>query len=424
MRKKECIAMLLAGGNGTRLGTLTKHMAKPMVHYGGRYRIIDFTLSNCAHSGMDTVGVLTQYRSPELHDYIGDGRTWKLDGGMRLLPSYESGSKYSGTADAVYQNLSFIEQFEPEHVLILSGDHIYRMDYEKMLAFHKIMGADATIAAVSVPREEASRFGIIKAARDGSVAEFDEKPEKPESGLASMGIYIFKWSKLRKYLTDDHKDADSAHDFGHDVIPGILSSGEKLYAYRFRGYWRDIGTVQSLWESNMDLLSHSSGLDLSSGGDWEIFAKDSYGHPCHLSNKASIRRSIISEGCGIHGKVENSVICNCACVGEGAEIIDSILMPGALIGKNAKVHKAIIGTGVSVGENTAIGSDSGLDLFLDNETCSNDISLVGPGMRIGANIKIKKNSYINGGSLFQNRLASVTLPVVSTAAAKLKPARA
>lgn len=418
MRQKECVAMILAGGNGTRLGTLTERIPKPMVHFGGRYRIIDFTLSNCAHSGIDTLGVLTQYRALELHRYIGDGKPWKLNrasGGTFMLPSNATGSPYAGTADAVIRNYMFIERFDPEHVLILSGDHVYKMDYGKMLAFHKETDADATIAAISVPWEEASRFGIINAAGDGAITGFDEKPMEPKSNLASMGIYIFKWSRLKRYLADDRNDIDSEHDFGKNIIPGILSSGGKLYAYRFGSYWRDVGAVQSLWESNMDLLAQPPGIDPRDGG-WEIFANAGPSLSSCLSIRSDIRKSIISEGCGVYGKVENSVLCDRVNVGEGAEIVDSVLMPGANIGRNAKVYKAIIGDNVSVGENTVIGANDGLDNFLDDSICSNDISLIGPGVRIGANVKIQKSSYIGSGSIAQKRRAPDALPVAGKAA--------
>ena len=397
MRQKECVAMVLAGGNGERLGTLTNDTAKPAVYFGGKYRIIDFTLSNCAHSGIGTLGVLTQYRAPELHSYINNGQAWKLnnpDGGVFMLPSSQHKSVYTGTANAVYQNISFIDKFDPEHVLILSGDHIYKMDYTKMLDFHRKTGADATISVVPVPLEEASRFGIISASMDGRITEFAEKPKKPKSNLASMGIYIFKWSSLKRYLTKDRDNSRSAHDFGRNIIPVLLSSNEKMYAYEFNGYWRDVGTVQSLWESNMDLIRDNPLIDLYDE-KWEILSRSRHRAPCCMPAEAEAKRNIVAEGCHVHGKVSNSVLFNYVTVCEGAEVIDSVVMPGTFIGKNAKVHKSIIGANAWIGENTEIGADFGLDVFIDNEICSKGISLIGPGVSVDEGIKVGGNSYIN-----------------------------
>lgn len=420
--KNECMAIILAGGNGTRLGTLTDYIAKPMVHFGGKYRIIDFTLSNCAHSGVDILGVLTQYRASGLHRYIGNGRPWKLDkadGGVYMLPSYATGSPYTGTANAVYQNIEFIEQFNPEHILILSGDHIYKMDYGKMLDFHKETGADATISVVPVPWEEASRFGVMSTAGDGKITGFAEKPDKPKSNLASMGIYLFKWSRLKQYLLNDQESNFSDHDFGKNIIPKALTYGEKLYAYRFGGYWRDVGTVQSLWESNMDLLVRSPDIDLCEK-NWEIFAKDELVSSRSASGKASIRNSIIHETCDVQGKVKNSVLCGHVNVDEDAEIVDSILMPGVSIGKNAKIYKSVVGFRATIKENVIIGADDGLNIFYDDSICSKDISLIGPGVNVGVNLKIKKNSYIDKGSLWQAAYA----PVKNASVAELKLAHA
>ena len=415
MGQKECMAMVLAGGNGERLGALTGDIPKPAVYFGGRYRIIDFTLSNCAHSGIDTLGVLTQYRAPQLHSYINNGQAWKLDnpgGGVFMLPSSQRGSIYTGTANAVYQNISFIDKFDPEHVLILSGDHIYKMDYTKMLDFHRKTGADATISVVPVPLEEASRFGIMSTSWDGRITEFAEKPKETRSNLASMGIYIFKWNSLKRYLTKDRDNSRSAHDFGKNIIPALLSSNEKMYAYEFDDYWRDVGTVQSLWESNMDLIREDPLIDLYDE-KWEIFTRTRHRAPCCLSTEAEAKRNILAEGCHVCGKVSNSVLFNYVTVCEGAEVIDSVVMPGAFIGKNAKVHKSIIGANSWIGENAEIGALRGLDVFVNNEICSKGISLIGPGISVGEGIKIGGNSYVNtdlkvpiGGQLaerFQNQ---------------------
>jgi len=397
MEHKECVAMVLAGGNGERLGALTNDVAKPSVYFGGRYRIIDFTLSNCAHSGIDTLGVLTQYRALELHDYINNGQAWKLDnpiGGVFMLPSSQRKSTYTGTANAIYQNISFIDKFNPEHVLILSGDHIYKMDYRKMLDFHKKTKADATISVASVPWEEAPRFGIMNTARDGRITEFAEKPIRPKSNLASMGIYIFKWSSLKRYLENDQYNSRSAHDFGKNIIPAMLSSNEKMYAYEFDGYWMDVGTVQSLWESNMDLLREDPLIDLYDE-KWEIFTRSRYRAPRCLPTAAGAKRSIVAEGCHVYGKVSNSVIFDSVTICEGAEVVDSVVMPGTYIGKNAKIRKSIFGANAWIGDNTEIGADFGLDDFINNEICSKDISLVGPGVYVNEGFKIGKNSYLH-----------------------------
>jgi len=403
MRQKECVAMVLAGGKGERLGTLTNGAAKPAVHFGGKYRIIDFTLSNCAHSGIDTLGVLTQHRTPELHSYINNGQAWKLDnpgGGVFMLPSSQRESVYTGTANAVYQNILFIDEFDPEHVLILSSDHIYKMDYAKMLDFHRKTGADATISVVSVPVEEASRSDIISTSRDGRITKF---AEKPKSNLASMGVYIFKWDSLKRYLIKDRDNSRSAHDFGRDIIPALLASNGKMYAYEFKGYWRDVVTVQSLWESNMELIKDAPLIDLYDE-KWEIFTRTLYRAPCCLPNKAAAKRNILAEGCHVHGKVSNSVLFDSVTVCEGAEVIDSVVMPGTFIGKNAKVHKSIVGANAWIGENAEIGADFGLDVFIDNEICSKGISLIGSGVSVDEGIKIGRNSYIDTDLLLKKFL--------------------
>lgn len=396
MDYKECVAMVLAGGNGNRLGALTKDIAKPCVHFGGRYRIIDFTLSNCAHSGINTLGVLSQYRAAELHAYVSNGQAWELDkaGGLFVLPSSMCESAYTGTANAVYQNISFIDKFSPEHVLILSADQIYKMDYSKMLDLHKKTKSDATISTIPVRLEDASRFGIVSVSEDGRITEFEEKPERAKSNLASMGIYIFKWSSLKRYLIEDQSNNLSEHDFGKNIIPAMLAANEKMCAYKFHGYWRDVGTVQSLWESNMDLISDNAQLDLYDR-KWEIFTQSGYHAPCYMAARADVKRSILADGCHVYGKVNNSVLFDSVTICEGAEVIDSVVMAGAFIGKNAKIHKAVIGAGVRVGEHVEIGANCGLSDYVNNKICSWGVSLIAPGVSVGGSVKIGENSYID-----------------------------
>ncbi|NCA67736.1 MAG: glucose-1-phosphate adenylyltransferase [Clostridia bacterium] len=357
---KECVAMLLAGGQGTRLGVLTHNVAKPAVPFGGKYRIIDFPLSNCTNSGVDTVGVLTQYQPFELNQYIGNGQPWDLDrlsGGVYVLPPYMKGKAsewYKGTANAIYQNIMFIDRFNPEYVLILSGDHIYKMNYSEMLNAHKKKGADCTIAVIDVPVEQASRFGIMNTAEDGKIFEFEEKPKKPKSTKASMGIYIFTWSVLKKYLIEDEDNAASENDFGKNIIPNMLNDSKKLFAFTFRGYWKDVGTISSLWESNMDLLNPDSGINLSDSS-WKIFARNSAEPPQYVSNGAVIANSIISEGANILGNVQNSIISHGAYIGVGAKIKDSVILPNAIIKDNAVVNYAIVAEFATVGEEAKIG---------------------------------------------------------------------
>ena len=359
-RKQECVAMLLAGGQGSRLYALTRKIAKPAVPYGGKYRIIDFPLSNCVNSGIETVGVLTQYQPLELNGYIGSGQPWDLDrmnAGVHVLPPYQRNQGadwYKGTANAIYQNIDFIQRYNPEYVLVLSGDHIYKMDYSDMLAYHKEKGADCTIAVLDVPKEEASRFGILNTNPDGSIYEFDEKPAVPKSTLASMGIYIFTWEKLRKYLIADEEDSTSQNDFGKNVLPTMLNSGEKMFAWRFDGYWKDVGTIDSLWEANMDLLDPNVPLDLSDES-WKIYSRNPGMPPQYLSATAEVQNSSITEGCVISGKVESSVIFAGVTVEEGAEIVQSILMPGAVVRKGAKVQYAILAEDVEVCEDAVVG---------------------------------------------------------------------
>lgn len=362
---REIVAMILAGGRGTRLEALTAKVAKPAVHFGGKYRIIDFPLSNCANSGIDIVGVLTQYESVLLGTYVGAGTKWGLDGKQSLaaiLPARERGEVgatwYAGTADAIYQNISFIDQYDPEYVLILSGDHIYKMDYDKMLTAHKQRKADATIAVLNVSLKEASRFGIMNTNEDGSIYEFDEKPEKPKSTLASMGIYIFTYKQLRKYLIDDAKKADSKHDFGMNIIPDMLNDNKKLFAYEFDGYWKDVGTVESLWQANMDLLKDKE-LDLYNiKKDWKIYTEDNLGKPQIIGDKAGVKNSLITQGCLVNGKVEGSVLFNNVNVGEGAKVIDSVLMPGVLVEEGAEVYKAIVDEGVVIRAKSKINEEA------------------------------------------------------------------
>lgn len=359
-KRKECIAMLLAGGQGSRLLVLTENTAKPAVAFGGKYRIIDFPLSNCVRSGIDTVGILTQYQPKELNAYIGTGQPWGLNrnfGGAHILPPFVKSGKsewYKGTANAIYQNISFIEDYEPSYVLILSADHIYKMDYSEMLAFHKATGSECTIAVREVPREEASRFGIMNTDRDGRITEFEEKPRHPKSTKASMGIYIFNWTLLKTYLERDEACPSSAHDFGKNVIPALLSDGRALFAYPFVGYWRDVGTVDSLWEANMDLLHPENGLHLKDTRH-KIFARSYALPPSLIAAGASLKNAFVAEGCQIRGRVEDSVISTAAVIEQGAVVRHSVIMPGAHIGRESVVEYAILGENVRVGRGVHIG---------------------------------------------------------------------
>lgn len=363
MKQNSMLAMILAGGRGSRLHDLTNKVAKPAVSYGSKYRIIDFPLSNCANSGIDVVGVLTQYESVELNSYVAAGGRWGLDSkdsGVYVLPPREKADTgldvYRGTADAISQNIDFIDQYDPEYLLVLSGDHIYKMNYDKMLAFHKERQADATIAVIEVPLKEASRFGIMNT--DGEtdrITEFVEKPPVPESNLASMGIYIFNWKLLRKLLLADMKNPDSNHDFGKDIIPTLLGDEKRLFAYRFKGYWKDVGTIDSLWEANMDLLSPDNELDLSDL-TWKIYTEDVTALPQYIGTEARIQNAYITQGCVIEGEVTNSVIFTGAKVRPGAKVIDSVLMPGAIVEDGAAVIRALVANGVNIGKGALVGS--------------------------------------------------------------------
>ena len=406
MKSKECVAMILAGGQGSRLGILTKQVAKPAVPFGGKYRIIDFPLSNCTHSGIDTVGVLTQYQPLELNTYIASGQSWDLDrsnGGIYVLPPYTSADKgewYKGTANAIYQNLSFIAQFHPKYVVILSGDHIYKMDYNKMVRQHKKANADATIAVIEVPWDEASRFGIMNTDDDMNIIEFEEKPANPKNNLASMGVYCFSWEVLKKYLTEDENDPESSNDFGKNIIPAMLNDGLKMVAHRFDGYWKDVGTIQSLWEANMELLDDNAGCKLDDD-DWRIYSKNPIKPPHYVSPDAKLKNCYITEGCEIYGEIEHSVIFEGVTVEEDAKIEDSIIMPGAVIHKNAYVYKSIIGTGAEVGEGAIIGSmeNTANTKWLNSKICSEDITLLGPDIQIGNGVKIAVNSMVTADVL-------------------------
>jgi len=355
--------MILAGGQGTRLGILTQNIAKPAVPFGGKYRIIDFTLSNCQNSGIDTVGVLTQYQPLALNSYIGIGSAWDLDlknGGVSLLPPYvkkKGGEWYKGTANAIFQNIDFIDSYDPEYLLVLSGDHIYKMDYSLMLEFHKTKKADVTISYIEVPWKEASRFGILNVTDDGRIFEFEEKPKKPKSNLASMGIYVFNWNLLKIYLQEDDENLYSSHDFGKDINPKILKDGCKMYAYSFKGYWKDVGTIESLWQANMDLLEDNPKLDLYDT-NWQIYSVNPNQPPHYLSNTAKVSRSLISEGCVIHGTVSHSVVFHGVHVGQDSIITDSVIMPNAKIGNNITIKKAIICENVVVADGITISSES------------------------------------------------------------------
>ena len=383
MNSKKCVAMLLAGGQGSRLGVLTSKIAKPAVPYGGKYRIIDFPLSNCANSGIDTVGILTQYKPLELNDYVGSGKPWDLDrsnGGVHILPPYQGqkgGNWYKGTANAIYQNIEFISRYNPEYVLVLSGDHIYKMDYSKMINEHIESGADCTIAVMEVTMEEASRFGIMNTREDGTIYEFEEKPANPKSNLASMGIYVFSWQKLKKYLTEDEANPNSSNDFGKDVIPAMLGAGELMKVYRFADYWKDVGTVDSLWEANLDLLNPKIDLNLADQ-NWRIYSRTTGMPPQYLSEEAEVENSLITDGCEVEGKLDYSILFENVTVEKGASVEYSLVMPGAVIKKGAKVKYSIIAENTVIGEDAEIGTEPA-----HTDTSEWGITVIGDNLTVG-----------------------------------------
>ena len=392
--KKECIAMLLAGGQGSRLYALTQKMAKPAVPFGGKYRIIDFPLSNCTNSGIDTVGVLTQYQPLELNDYIGNGQPWNLDrlrGGVHILPPYQTAhgsSWYEGTANAIYQNIRFIERYDPEYIIVLGGDHIYKMDYSQMVDFHKEKGADSTIAVINVPVEEASRFGIMTCDENKKIIDFTEKPKKPKSTLASMGIYVFTWKKLKQYLIENEEHGESK-DFGKDIIPLMLENGEKLYAYAFEGYWKDVGTLFSLWEANMDILQSDEVLNLHDP-DWKIYSRNLSLPPQYIGQDAHIEESLVCDGCNINGQINSSIIYSGVTVEKDVIIDHSVIMPGAVIKSGAVVKYSIIGEECIIESGVKIGSSK------DEISCDEkwDIAVIGHGEVISSGITVAPGQMI------------------------------
>ena len=394
-KKKECVAMLLAGGQGSRLYTLTEKTAKPAVTFGGKYKIIDFPMSNCINSGIDTVGVLTQYQPLVLNEYIGNGQPWDLDrlnGGVMILPPYQGKNGadwYKGTANAIYQNLDFIRRYDPDYVLILSGDHIYKMDYYAMLKAHKATGADCTIAVIEVPLSEASRFGIMVTDETGKITEFQEKPKNPTSTKASMGIYIFNRKVLEKYLIDDENTPGSSNDFGKNIIPSMLNDGMSMFAYPFEGYWKDVGTISSLWEANMDLLGENPAFNIHDKS-WRIFSRNYAAPPHHIGETASVSNSIISEGCEIQGTVEHSVLSNGVIVEKGAVVKDSVIMSGTVIKAGAIVNYSIIDSESIISENAVVGED---------KDTAKGIAVVGTGLCVEPGVVIASDAMINNDSV-------------------------
>ena len=390
--KHEVVAMLLAGGQGSRLGVLTKKLAKPAVPFGGKYRIIDFPLSNCVNSGIEAVGVLTQYQPLALNEYIGNGQPWDLDGiyaGVNCLSPYqavEGADWYSGTANAIYQNINYIDRYNPEYVVILSGDHIYKMDYNEMLNHHKKNNAACTIAVIDVPLEEASRFGILNTNPDGSIYEFEEKPAHPKSTNASMGIYIFSWAELRKYLIEDAENPNSSNDFGKDVLPAMLEAGERMFAYPFEGYWKDVGTIDSLWEANMDLLDPKVTLDLN-----DVYSRNPMMPPHYLSKDAKLQNSLVADGCNVCGNVEFSILFAGATVAKGSTVNSSIIMPGAVIEEGAVVQYAIVAENTVIGKNAVIGEKP------ENVANRDDwgITVIGDNLKIGDNVVVAPKAMID-----------------------------
>ena len=396
IRKKQMIAMILAGGQGSRLGILTQKIAKPAVPFGGKYRIIDFTLSNCTNSGIDTVGVLTQYMPLELNAYIGNGQPWDLDrqnGGISILQPYVKGKQgewYSGTANSIYQNMHFIEASNPDYVLILSGDHVYKMNYDLMLEHHKAKGADCTISVMEVPIEEASRFGVMNCDESERIYEFEEKPEHPKSNLASMGVYIFTWSKLRDYLIKDEEDPESDNDFGKNIIPAMIKGGENMFAYKFAGYWKDVGTIESLWEANMDLLDPDMPISLYDP-PWKIYSKNPVKPPQYIGKEADIKNSLITEGCVIEGTVTKSIIFQSVKIGKGAFVSNSIIMPGAEIKEGAVVEYTIVGEESIIEKDVTTGECGGIDYSGSRPP----ITVIGQEIRIGEGAVISSGAMID-----------------------------
>ena len=390
-RKKECVAMLLAGGQGSRLYALTNNIAKPAVAFGAKYRIIDFPLSNCINSGIDTVGVLTQYEPLELNEYIGNGQPWDLDrsfGGVHILSPYQAKKKsswYEGTANAIYQNMSFMKKYNPDYILILSGDHIYKMNYAKMLNAHIATGAACTIAAIEVPMSEASRFGILNVNKDGSIYQFEEKPKAPKSNLASMGIYIFSADKLYKYLEEDDKKEGSSKDFGKDVLPAMLDAGEKMFSYRFEGYWKDVGTISALWESNMDLLGVDPQFDVGDTS-WKIHSRNPLAPPEYISDSAEVDNSMVALGCEIFGTVRNSVLSSNVTVEEGAVVADSVIMSDTVIKRNATVCYSIVDENVTVQQGAAVG---------EHRSDAKGITVLGRNITVAANAKVESGKIVD-----------------------------
>ena len=390
-RKKECVAMLLAGGQGSRLYALTNNIAKPAVPFGAKYRIIDFPLSNCINSGIDTVGVLTQYQPLLLNEYIGNGQPWDLDrafGGVHVLSPYQKKSKsawYEGTANAIYQNINFIKMYNPEYVLILSGDHIYKMDYSKMLRAHIDAEADCTIAAIEVPLKEASRFGILNTNADGSIYEFEEKPKQPKSTLASMGVYIFTAEKMYKYLEEDDDDPESSKDFGKNILPKMLAAGESMFAYQFDGYWKDVGTISSLWEANMDLLGETPVFDVADPA-WKIHSRNPLAPPEYIGAGASVQNSMVALGCEIYGEVKNSVLSSNVVIEKGAAVKDSVIMSGTTVKAGAAVNYSIIDEDVVVGEDALVGAD---------KDTAKGITVLGRNVTIGKGAKVSDGAIVD-----------------------------
>ena len=393
---KKCVAMLLAGGQGSRLGVLTKNMAKPAVAFGGKYRIIDFPLSNCSNSGIDVVGVLTQYQPLELNSYIGNGMPWDLDrltGGVFVLPPYmkgKSGTWYKGTANAIYQNMTFIQQYDPDYVLVLSGDHIYKMDYSAMIAMHEKKHADCTIAVYSVPWNEASRFGIMNTNEEGDIVEFEEKPANPKSNNASMGIYVFNWKDLKQYLVEDEENPESSNDFGKNIIPRMLAEGKHMVAYPFEGYWKDVGTIESLWEANMDLLQSPPAFNLYDSA-WRIDARNPTLPPHYIAKTAEVSDSMVTEGCTVAGKVDHSILFSGATVEEGAIVENSVIMNGARICKGARIRRAIVSENAVVGPDSVVGGN-GRIAVVGQETVLPEYSVVKPGEQIDMEVLAKREA--------------------------------